>query len=76
MCAMWFVRLSEADWRGPVKSFSNRLSKLLQSDDGPTATEYAVLLAVIALGVIGALSLFGVHMDNIYVALTATLSVF
>ena len=59
-----------------MKSFFNRLSKLLQSDDGPTVTEYAVLLAVIVLGVVGAMSLFGDKMGNIYVALAATLSVF
>ena len=59
-----------------MKSFFNRLSKLLQSDDGPTVTEYAVLLAVITLGVVGAMGLFGDKMGNIYVALAATLSVF
>ena len=48
----------------------------MRSDDGPTAVEYAILLAVIAVSVIGALSLFGVHMDNLYTALTLTLDVF
>jgi Flp pilus assembly pilin Flp len=45
-------------------------------EDGPTTTEYAVLLGVIAVAVIGALSLFGVKMDNIYTTLNSTLQVF
>jgi len=49
------------------------LGELLRSDDGPTATEYAVLIAVICVGVIGALSSFGVHMDNIYTSITGTI---
>ena len=59
-----------------MNTFLDRLRHILGSDDGPTATEYAALLGVISLGVIGAMSLFGVHMDNIYVALAGTLNVF
>ena len=46
--------------------------QFLKSDDGPTATEYAVLIAVICVAVIGALSSFGVHMDNMYMSIAST----
>jgi pilus assembly protein Flp/PilA len=59
-----------------VRSLHQTLMRLLRSEDGPTAVEYAILLAVIAVSVIGALSLFGVHMDNVYSAVTLTLDVF
>ena len=60
----------------PVNSLLVRLLLLWRTDDGPTATEYAVLLALISVAVIGALSAFGVHMDNLYAILDGTLSVF
>jgi Flp pilus assembly pilin Flp len=50
--------------------------RLLRTEDGPTATEYAVLLALIAVSVIGAMSMFGEHMDNLYVIINTTLDVF
>lgn len=59
-----------------MRSLHQTLLRLLRSEDGPTTVEYAILLAVIAVSVIGALSLFGVHMDNLYTALTLTLDVF
>lgn len=46
--------------------------EFLKPDDGPTATEYAVLIAVICVAVIGALSSFGVHMDNMYMSIAST----
>ncbi len=48
---------------------------LLRSDEGPTATEYAVLIAVICIAAIGALSGFGVHMDNLYASIASTVPV-
>jgi Flp pilus assembly pilin Flp len=52
------------------------MGELLQSESGPTATEYAILIAVICVAVIGALSSFGVHMDTLYTDLSSTLTVF
>jgi Flp pilus assembly pilin Flp len=49
--------------------------RLLRSEEGPTATEYAVLIAVICVAVIGALSNFGVHMDNLYTSIASTVPV-
>lgn len=49
------------------------VQRFIESEDGPTAVEYGVLIAVICVAVIGALSLFGIHMDNIYTSLTDTM---
>ena len=49
--------------------------RFLDDDRGPTATEYGVLIAVICVAVLGALSAFGVHMGNLYTALSTTLEV-
>ncbi|MEK7710264.1 MAG: hypothetical protein AAB341_00075 [Planctomycetota bacterium] len=46
--------------------------QFLKSDDGPTTTEYAVLIAVICVAAVGALSSFGVHMDNLYLSIAST----
>ncbi len=53
-----------------------RFGQFLRGDDGPTATEYAVLLALIALTVLGAMSAFGDRMNAIYASVTTTLDVF
>lgn len=50
--------------------------RFARSEDGPTATEYAVLLAVISLTVLAAMGSFGDHMNAIYVMLGGTLTVF
>lgn len=49
-----------------------KISAFLREEDGPTATEYAVLIAVICVAVIGALSNFGNHMDNLYTSIAST----
>jgi len=57
----------------PLEAWGDRLAREVRSEDGPTTTEYAVLIAVICVAVIGALSSFGVHMDNIYTSITNTI---
>lgn len=52
------------------------MREFLRCESGPTATEYAILIAVICVAVIGALSSFGVHMDTLYTDLSSTLTVF
>ena len=56
-----------------MKTINQILRHFLRSQDGPTATEYAVLIAVICVAVIGALSSFGIHMDNLYTSLATTI---
>jgi len=42
----------------------------LRSEAGPAATEYAVLIAVIAIGVLVAMGGFGDSMNGIYLAIS------
>jgi Flp pilus assembly pilin Flp len=58
-----------------MNSIFRKSVQFLKSDDGPTVTEYAVLIAVICVAVIGALSSFGVHMDNMYMSIASTVPV-
>jgi len=55
-----------------MRFYWTRLRELVFSEDGPTAVEYAVLLAVIIVAAVGGLSLFGVHMNNIYTMIDST----
>ena len=55
-----------------MNAFCQKLREFVRSDDGPTAVEYAILIAVICVAVIGALSSFGVHMDNLYTSIAST----
>lgn len=59
-----------------MPTLKHNMKRFLDSDAGPTTTEYAVMLAVIAVAVISSLALFGDHMNNVYVALSNTLEVF
>jgi Flp pilus assembly pilin Flp len=53
-------------------SLFKRLPSFLKSEDGPTGVEYGVLIALICVAVVGALSNFGVHMENLYLAIDST----
>lgn len=55
-----------------MNAFWRRLALLLKSEEGPTATEYAVMLAVVSMGVIVAMVSFGQHVNNIYLSLAGT----
>ena len=59
-----------------MKVLLQKLERWLRSEDGPTTTEYAVLLAVICCTVLGAMSQFGDHMNNLYSIIATTLEVF
>jgi len=56
-----------------MTAFWKRVGAFLAAEDGPTATEYGVMIAVICVAVISALSAFGDHMNNIYVAVNDTI---
>lgn len=42
-----------------MKAFARRIHAFLVNEDGPTATEYAVMLALIIVVAIGAIQLVG-----------------
>ena len=57
-----------------MNAFCQKLREFVRSEDGPTTTEYAVLLALICVAVMGALSSFGVHVFNIYTSIAAAVA--
>lgn len=49
-----------------MKSFLNRAKCFLKSEDGPTATEYAVMLALIIIVALGAITGLGTTVKGIF----------
>ena len=50
------------------------ITRFIHDEDGPTATEYAVMLAVISMTVMVAMAAFGQGMNSIYVAIQNAVS--
>ena len=57
-----------------MKSFSNSLVKFLKSEDGPTAVEYAVMLALIIVVCIGAITTLGVNANNMFTSVGTSIA--
>jgi Flp pilus assembly pilin Flp len=55
---------------GPL---ARRLRRLLAEEDGPTATEYAILLAMLVLVAVASIRGIGERMYNIYLAIDSTM---
>jgi pilus assembly protein Flp/PilA len=51
----------------------NRIREFLRSEDGPTATEYAVMLALIVLAAIGAMTALGGKVNTIFTNVEAAI---
>lgn len=51
---------------GWMKIVSGRLGALLRDEDGPTGTEYAIMLAVLILGCVTIVQSIGESMETIY----------
>jgi pilus assembly protein Flp/PilA len=49
-----------------MKKFSNALVTFLKSEDGPTAVEYAVMLALIIVVCIAAITTLGTNANNTF----------
>ena len=49
-----------------MQNFLHRAKTFLKSEDGPTATEYAVMLAMVVLVAIGAISGLGTTVTGIF----------
>jgi pilus assembly protein Flp/PilA len=49
-----------------MKKFGNALMKFLKAEDGPTAVEYAVMLALIIVVCIGAVTTLGLNANNTF----------
>ena len=49
-----------------MTNFVNRVKSFLKSEDGPTATEYAVMLALIIIVALGAITSLGTTVEAIF----------
>ncbi len=49
-----------------MRPFVRHISNLLRSEDGPTAVEYAVMLALIIVVCLAAISTMGGNANNVY----------
>ena len=55
-------------------SVAGRLEEAAASGDrGATATEYAILIALIAIAIVGGITLFGTNLDQWFSTMTASL---
>ena len=49
-----------------MQNFLNRAKTFLKSEDGPTATEYAVMLALIIIVAIGTITSLGQSVNTVF----------
>lgn len=49
-----------------MQNFMNRAKQFIQSEDGPTATEYAVMLALIIIVALGAITGLGTKVSSVF----------
>ncbi len=56
-----------------VKSFVSRTKQFLKSEEGPTATEYAVMLALIIIVALGAIGKLGSTVSGVFTNVEAKL---
>lgn len=56
-----------------MKALVNRAKSFLVSEDGPTATEYAVMLALIIIVALTAITALGDKVDSIFTNVEAAL---
>ncbi len=57
-----------------MSNFVIRAKNFLRSEDGPTATEYAVMLALIIIVALGAITGLGTPVDGIFTNVDTNLS--
>jgi pilus assembly protein Flp/PilA len=57
-----------------MKKFGNALVSFLKSEDGPTAVEYAVMLALIIVVCIAAITTLGVDANNIFTSVGTSIA--
>ena len=57
-----------------MNAIVKRAKSFLKSEDGPTATEYAVMLALIIVVAIAAVSSLGTKVSQMFSAVDATLT--
>jgi len=55
-----------AIWRIPMKSLTSKVQRFLASEDGPTAVEYAVMLALIVIVCLTAIQAIGTNANQTF----------
>mgnify|MGYP000048887504 CR=1 FL=1 len=70
---LWRPLRGLAKGASTVKNFVNRAKDFLRSEDGPTATEYAVMLALIIVAAITAIGTIGDKVSASFAATDAAL---
>lgn len=56
-----------------MKALMNRIQQFVRSEDGPTATEYAVMLALIIIVALAAITLLGTKVQDIFTQVSGKL---
>ena len=56
-----------------MKSFATKLRRFLASEDGPTAVEYAVMLALIIVVCIAAIGTIGTTVSSVFSNVSSSL---
>ena len=56
-----------------MSTFLTRAKNFLRSEDGPTATEYAVMLALIIIVALGAITGLGTTVSGIFTSVDSSL---
>ncbi|MFO0839703.1 MAG: Flp family type IVb pilin [Phycisphaerae bacterium] len=54
-----------------MKAFVNRVRAFLVNEDGPTATEYAVMLALIIVVAIAAITALGTNVNSTFASVNS-----
>ena len=49
-----------------MKNFASKVQRFLESEDGPTAVEYAIMAALIGAVIIGTVRLLGQEVDSVF----------
>ena len=57
----------------PMKALLGKTREFLRSESGPTATEYAIMLALIAMFAVAAFGQFGLRVSGIYSVVDGTM---
>jgi pilus assembly protein Flp/PilA len=60
-------------WRDAMKNFAQKINRFLKSEDGPTAVEYAVMLALIVVVCLGAIQTVGTNAKTTFTNVSAQL---
>ncbi len=57
-----------------MQKFLNTAKRFMTSEDGPTATEYAVMLSLIIVVCIGTVALLGQEIDKLFGSVSTALN--